>query len=126
MIDQQHQALFNDANQLLAAVLSRRPQDEVATLIDALISHVIQHFEDEEAIINATGFPGAAGHSAIHRTLVDKAAEVANRFHGGTLGVGEVFQFLAHDVVARHMLGADREFFPFLQPARSETASAAG
>jgi hemerythrin-like metal-binding protein len=80
VIDQQHQALFNDANQLLAAVLSRRPQDEVATLIDALISHVIQHFEDEEAIINATGFPGAAGHSAIHRTLVDKAAEVANRF----------------------------------------------
>jgi hypothetical protein len=42
---------------------------------------------------------------------------VAKRFHGGALGVGEVFQFLAHDVVARHMLGADREFFPFVKAA---------
>jgi len=46
---------------------------------------------------------------------VDKAADVTNRFHAGTLSVGELFQFLAHDVVARHMLGADREFFPFLR-----------
>ena len=46
---------------------------------------------------------------------MDKAADVTNRFHAGTLAVGELFQFLAHDVVARHMLGADREFFPFLR-----------
>jgi diguanylate cyclase (GGDEF)-like protein/hemerythrin-like metal-binding protein len=123
VIDDQHKTLFDDANRLLAAILSSRPHDEVATLIDALINHVVQHFQDEEAIINATGFPGAQGHAAIHRTLVDKAAEVANRFHGGTLGVGEVFQFLAHDVVARHMLGADREFFPFLKAAGAEAIS---
>lgn len=117
VIDDQHKALFGDANDLLAAILSGRPADEVATLIEALITHVGRHFEDEEAIINATGFPGAQGHAAIHRTLVERAAEVANRFHDGTLGVGEVFQFLAHDVVARHMLGADREFFPFVKAA---------
>ena len=117
VIDDQHKALFGDANDLLAAILSGRPADEVATLIEALITHVVRHFEDEEAIINATGFPGAQGHAAIHRTLVERAAEVANRFHGGALGVGEVFQFLAHDVVARHMLGADREFFPFVKAA---------
>ncbi|NTV87324.1 MAG: diguanylate cyclase, partial [Burkholderiaceae bacterium] len=117
VIDDQHKALFGDANDLLAAILSGRPADEVATLIHALTTHVVRHFEDEEAIINATGFPGAQGHAAIHRTLVERAAEVANRFHDGTLGVGEVFQFLAHDVVARHMLGADREFFPFVKAA---------
>ncbi len=126
VIDAQHKALFGDANQLLAAILSGRPHDEVATLIDGLITHVVQHFQDEEAIINATGFPGAQGHAAIHRTLVDKAAEVANRFHDANLGVGEVFQFLAHDVVARHMLGADREFFPFVKAAGGEAAAAAG
>jgi hemerythrin-like metal-binding protein len=87
----------------------------VATLIDNLINHVVQHFQDEEVLINAAGFPGADEHAAIHRVLVDKAADVTNRFHAGTLAVGELFQFLAHDVVARHMLGADREFFPFLR-----------
>jgi len=27
--------------------------------------------------------------------------------------VGSLFQFLAYDVVTRHMLGADREYFPY-------------
>ena len=115
VIDAQHRGLFKDANELLAAILEHRPKDEVATLIDNLINHVVQHFQDEEVLINAAGFPGADEHAAIHRVLVDKAADVTNRFHAGTLAVGELFQFLAHDVVARHMLGADREFFPFLR-----------
>ena len=115
VIDAQHQGLFRDANQLLAAILDKRPAEEVATLIDQLINHVVQHFQDEEVLITAAGFPGAEEHAAIHRSLVDKAADVTNRFHAGTLSVGELFQFLAHDVVARHMLGADREFFPFLR-----------
>ena len=69
----------------------------------------------KEALIAEAGFPDAQEHATIHRTLLDKAADVTNRFHAGTLAVGELFQFLAHDVVARHMLGADREFCPFLK-----------
>ncbi|MEI7431691.1 MAG: diguanylate cyclase, partial [Betaproteobacteria bacterium] len=70
--------------------------------------------EDEEAIITAAGFPGVAEHAAIHRELVDNAVNLVGRFHAETLDLGELFQFLAHDVVARHMLGSDREFFSYL------------
>jgi len=114
VIDEQHRALFGGANTLLAAVLSGRPTDEVAPLVDALVGDVVRHFQDEEAIFTAAGFPGAADHVAIHHELVDHAVSLVGRFHAGTLGIGELFQFLAHDVVARHMLGADREFFPYL------------
>ena len=105
LIDEQHRALFQHANNLLTAILSARPADEVAALIDILINSVVQHFKDEEAIFTAAGFPCAAEHAAI----------LVNRFHVGSLAIGELFQFLAHDVVARHMLGADREFFPYLE-----------
>jgi diguanylate cyclase (GGDEF)-like protein/hemerythrin-like metal-binding protein len=114
LIDRQHRGLFEHANQLLGAILSGRPADEVAALIEGLVRDVVQHFKDEEAIIHAANFPGAHEHSAIHRQLVDRAAVLVSRFKAGTLAIGELFQFLAHDVVARHMLGADREFFPFL------------
>ena len=114
LIDEQHRGLFNDANNLLGAILSGRPKDEVAALIDRLISDVVKHFKDEEAIFTAAGYPGAKEHAAIHRRLVDDATNLVNRFQAGTLAIGELFQFLAHDVVARHMLGADREFFPYL------------
>lgn len=115
VIDDQHRGLFADANKLLNAILSGRPTDEVATLIDVLLRDVVQHFQEEEAIIMAAKFPGATAHAAIHRKLVDRAAVLVGRFNSGTLAIGELFQFLAHDVVARHMLGADREFFPYLK-----------
>jgi diguanylate cyclase (GGDEF)-like protein/hemerythrin-like metal-binding protein len=115
LIDSEHRGLFGDANNLLAAILSGRPADEVGTVIDTLIRDVLQHFQDEESIFTAAGFPGAAEHAAIHRQLVDKAAILVDRFHAGTLTIGELFQYLAHDVVAKHMLGADREFFPYLK-----------
>ena len=114
LIDDQHRGLFVDANALLAAILSGRPTDEVAAVIDVLVGDVLRHFQDEEAIFTAAGFPGAADHAAIHRELVDQAVVLVGRFHAKTLGIGELFQFLAHNVVARHMLGADREFFPYL------------
>ena len=117
VIDDQHRGLFGAANMLLNAILSGRPRDEVATLIDVLIRDVVRHFQEEEAIITAARFPGATAHAAIHRQLVDRAAVLVGRFNAGTLAIGELFQFLAHDVVARHMLGADREFFPYLTTA---------
>jgi len=114
VVDDQHRGLFRHANTLLAAILSGRPGDELAALIDALIGDVVRHFADEEAIFTQAGFPGAAAHAGIHRQLVDQAVILVGRFQAGTLSIGELFQFLAHDVVARHMLGADREFFPYL------------
>ncbi len=39
------------------------------------------------------------GNAAIHRTLVEKAVALASRLHTRTLAIGEMFQFLAHDVV---------------------------
>lgn len=124
-IDAQHRALFRDTNQILSALLSGRPEYEVSTLIDRLINDVVQHFQDEEVIITAAGFPGAAEHAAIHRALLEKAAHVANRFHAGTLGIGELFQYLAQDVVAKHMLGADRAFFPYLEAAPADPGATA-
>ena len=126
LIDEQHRGLFDDANQLLGAVLSGRPTDEVAALVDVLIDDVVQHFTDEEVIIAAAGYPDAAQHAAIHRTLINKAVVLANSFHVGSLSIGALIQFLVHDLVARHMLGADREFFAYLQtgPAEIPTAGA--
>lgn len=115
VIDREHQGLFDDANELLAAILSGRPADVVKTLVDTLTRDVVKHFQDEEAILVAAGYPGVAEHAAIHRKLADDAAMLVGRFHAGTLGIGELFNFLAHDLVAKHMLGADREFFPHLE-----------
>lgn len=114
VIDREHRGLFNDANELLAAMLSGRPADEMKMLVDILTRDVVEHFQDEVEILVATGYPGVAAHAAMHRELVNSVVALVGRFHAGTLSLGELFNFLAHDVVAKHLLGADREFFPYI------------
>ena len=118
LIDTQHQGLFRVANELLDAVLSSRPKDEVSLIVSRLLSDVVRHFKDEEAILAELSFPGLTEHAGEHARLVAKALELADAFKSGTLSVGSLFQFLAYDVVTRHMLGADREYFPYTSDRR--------
>ena len=114
--DLEHQGLFNDVNGLRAAILCGRPVDEVDGMIDILIRDMARHFRIEEAILATAGYPGTGKHAVLHRNLADHAATRVRGFRAGTLGIGEVFRFLAHDVIVKHALDADRECYPWLRP----------
>ena len=110
-IDAQHGHLFHRSNDLLDAVLSGRPADEISAFVTGLLAEVIQHFHDEEKILTDRNFPGLVEHAKLHADLVAKTVDLQQAFRDGTLSVGGLFQFLAQDVVASHLLKADREFF---------------
>ena len=114
-IDGGHRQLFSNANDLLAAILSERSADDVKALVDRLLADVRQHFAEEEAVFVAAGFPDAAAHVALHRQLIAQSLRMGEDYSAGKQGLGEIFQFLAHDVVTKHLLGADRKFFDHLQ-----------
>lgn len=108
IIDAQHQSLFNEANQLLSAVLDDPQAAHVASMVDAFIADIAQHFQAEEAVLTQAAYSGVADHAALHRALLDKAGALAERVRAGTLSAGDLFEYLAHEVVARHILVADR------------------
>ena len=113
LIDAQHRGLFEISNRLLDAVLCARPADEISMIVSQLLADVGQHFRDEESILAELTYPKLDEHAKSHANLVAKALELAEAFKAGTLSVGSLFQFLAYDVVTRHMLGADRDYFPY-------------
>lgn len=115
LIDSQHQALFHLSNELLEAVLSGRPSADISALISRLLGDVGQHFHDEEAILATVRFPGITHHVAEHAKLLARGVELSQQFSASTLPVGDLFQFLAYDVIMAHMLGADREYYPFIR-----------
>jgi hemerythrin-like metal-binding protein len=117
LIDSQHQALFQVANELLEAVISLSPSTEIPVIISKLIDDVSQHFHDEEIILKKAGFPGISQHVAEHALLLKKGLKLSQRFKDSTLTVGDVFQFLASEIVMQHMLGVDLEYFPFINKA---------
>jgi len=111
LIDSQHQSLFKVSNELFKAVLSSRPATEISAIIARLLEDVSRHFHDEQQLLEDIRFPDVIQHTAEHAKLMAKGLELSQQFKDSTLSVGEVFQFLVHDVVMVHLLGADREYF---------------
>lgn len=121
VIDAQHQALFSDANSLLSAVLQKGSATEVAGLVEALVASIAQHFQDEEALLQNVDYPGAAEHANLHRALLEKSLQLSKHFRAGTLSIGGLFEFLAQEVVARHILQSDRAYFGSIQSKITHT-----
>ncbi len=114
LIDAQHQSLFQVSNELFNAVLSGRPSPEISLIIARLLADVTRHFQDEQMILEKAGFPGLQKHAEEHSGLLARGIELSEQFEASTLSVGDVFQFFACDVVMIHMLGADREYFSYI------------
>jgi diguanylate cyclase (GGDEF)-like protein/hemerythrin-like metal-binding protein len=112
VIDQEHEALFTLANRLLdAAELRESNPAEFAAAFDALLTQASEHFAHEETILQAHGFTDLAEHAQLHRTLLDRARELHAAVHASDLvAVNGLVQFLVSELVAGHMLGADRAF----------------
>ncbi|MBI4961375.1 MAG: bacteriohemerythrin [Desulfovibrio sp.] len=114
LIDSQHRELFSFSNELLAALLDEKPKDVCEKLISDLTAHVAKHFRDEDALFRAVRYPDADKHTQMHTRLVQGMDKLTARFHQDQVSVGELFGFLAVDVISQHMLEEDRKFFPYV------------
>jgi hemerythrin-like metal-binding protein len=113
VIDAEHQKLFGLANALIAAAFRRgEDPDGFDQAMTGLLSHVAKHFADEEAILAEHHYPGLDLHARAHKRLVGRALELREAALAGGVTIGELVDFLADEVVARHMLKTDREFYP--------------
>ena len=115
-IDGEHRELFALANQLLDAALQGSAQP--ARFGDAfaqLISHVERHFADEEVILARHHYADLEQHKRAHAGLLRRAHRLMAQAEAGGASLGAVVEFLAQDVVARHLLAVDRAFFPLFE-----------
>jgi len=114
LIDDQHEGLVRAANELLVSVLSSRGDEHATELSHQLIGDIRQHFSDEESLLGDIDYSCLSQHREEHAALVTKANELAASVSRGEQPVAELFQFLAYEVIMRHMLGSDRHYFPLL------------
>lgn len=122
-IDEQHRQLFRVADELLSGVLAGRKPDEVLLLVSALLGDLRQHFRDELRIVTALGYPEARAHGEDHQRLLAEAERLAEDCERGVLSVGELFQFLAQEVIIKHLLTEDRKFFVLTRSDREAVAA---
>ena len=107
-IDDAHEQLFSLLNQLHDGLRVGAP---VAQALTALMEHAAKHFEDEEAHMAASAYPGLGAHKAEHAELIQqvRAFQLQHAAQSDAADTGELAVFLV-DWVLHHILGFDKQY----------------
>ena len=71
IIDQQHQDLINQINELIEAIHTGKGQQRIQKITAFLEEYVIRHFNDEEVLMQEYNYPGYPAHKSLHLKFID-------------------------------------------------------
>lgn len=119
-LDNDHRTLIDLLNQLTGAD-RRHDRINLESVLDELVDYTVFHFEREEALMAAAGFPDGDAHRLMHRLLTDQVMTIRRRLMTAPeRGLGDhVMEFLSH-WLADHIMKADMRYAPFLAPCPPE------
>lgn len=120
-IDEQHKALVDAYNRLLAAMNEGKGKGEVANLLVFLKDYTVSHFQMEEALMAQHCYPRADAHKAIHQDLVQQVGGLVEKFQKGTIALTIPLMFFLEDWLVKHIQGEDVRLAEFLRTSGSST-----
>lgn len=114
LIDRQHRSLFSLSSLVLEAIVRKQPRDELRLLFERLLNNISQHFIDEEAVLKQFHYNDISTHASDHQRLLCLANDMKDAFANDKLKAGDLIEYIAVDVIAGHVIGADSKYFPCL------------
>ena len=69
-LDAQHKKLFDTINSLADAMRMGKGADAIRGVVQQLVVYTRTHFQQEEALMRQTGYPGLAAHQQQHAQLL--------------------------------------------------------
>jgi len=116
-IDEQHAILIDTINQLASAE-SLNNHHAVSMIIDELMSYAAFHFDFEENLMEAGGYPQLEAHQRVHRGFVRWVNDFRNEYAVfGKRPLGEPVLAFLRDWLSHHILDEDQRYKPYLPPA---------
>jgi len=130
-IDAEHRNLFKQGNQLLDTAL-RADVDPAAfkAALKRLLGLIAAHFHSEEEILRQHGYTGLAEHMDEHAELSERARILQKQSDNRGITVGELVDFLVIEVITKHILVEDRNYFQCFggasEPSDEDSAQSEG
>ena len=123
LIDLEHREIFDRANELIHAVVSG--DENIVDLYDALddlVASAEAHFVNEERVLSRCHYPDLEEHVLEHQNLMARAQVLRRKAIAGELTLGALVTFIVQDVVVKHMLTADRKYYPLLKSSQASAS----
>jgi len=121
-IDSQHRTLFTCANQLLDKVEATEPDaDDASDCVWRLTDYVMQHFSDEQELMESVHYPERGIHAGMHDQLTGETMRLTARvMRGEMVAAAEIGKLVTH-WMRDHILGADKDFVTYLTKHRDQS-----
>lgn len=114
LIDSDHQYLIEIINKAEGCLMSKRGS-ELHLVLDALAHYGQSHFDREELVAKAVGFPGVAQLHASHAQLLQKLQDFKNSLADSwTDESATEFTHFLRDWLVNHVIKEDMPMKPFL------------
>jgi hemerythrin len=114
-IDQEHQALFVMVNHLDHAITTAASQSQLQTILSTLATHTIEHFQHEEALMQALSYPGYRRHKQVHDNLLAKVSALLDHVKQPDAALADDLTAFLAEWLAHHIKGEDQTMIHFLQ-----------
>lgn len=125
-IDSDHRILFDLAGQIVEAANGEEAAVVTGGVLLALSDYADYHFEREERVMRAVGYPGEADHTIGHEKLRATVNQMAARYQAdpNAVAASELAAFLLN-WLTNHILDEDMQYRPYAERNKAAGAAAA-
>jgi hemerythrin len=109
-MDLQHKLLIEMINQLDDAVRVSTKNPAIQKVLALLVQYTTSHFEDEEKLMQETGYAGFEEHCTVHRKLLRAVTDVMEKVKAGKLLASANLAAFMHFWLEKHIVGYDQQY----------------
>jgi hemerythrin len=111
-VDQQHQKLFEIAEELHTAMASGKGKPALEGVLQRLVEYTAMHFAHEERLMRLHDYPGAAQHMAEHSELKRQVLDFQKEFRAGRTSLTVDLMIFLRTWLQKHIKGSDMRYAP--------------
>ena len=116
-IDREHRGLIQLLNRLDTDVRAGADREVLSTTLRHVVAEAEAHFQNEEGLMAARGYPELKSHKAEHDLLLAQVKEFAAEFDAGRAELSESMTTYLKDWLRNHLSITDRRLCRFLKTA---------
>lgn len=110
-IDHEHYKMIQISNKIIEACFNDEAYEETMELFNELVEETVNHFKNEEEILEKIGYQDVEEHKKIHKDLLEKMFKMQSGLESKQFTPLHVAQYMIQDVVVGHIIKSDFEYY---------------
>ena len=120
IIDHQHEALFDEINQLVDAVARNQDEGELLRRVNHISEMIREHFRCEEQLMREQRYPEFAAHQHEHHQILENGEALLKQYKEGGVPLAELLPRFISTWAVQHIVEDDARLAAFVRQRSRE------